>query len=137
MYSAAAASSKGRAAHTAARESRSASRRVVTCRHVNEKSVRFILDLLIYFLLFHCHLSFFPSNFYKASPPLCCTVFSCVSITLHICLGDILIRMNLSSYSPSQTVTTTAIQTTTKRNGLRRFVILFPDLRKLFCHNAF
>lgn len=44
--------------------------------------------------------------------------FSCVSITRHICLGDILIKINLSSYSPSQTVTTTAIQTKKKKKVL-------------------
>lgn len=96
---------------------------------MNEKSVRvrFILDSLVSFLLSPLSFIVFSSQLLEgvASALVHFQFFSCVSITLHICLGDILIKINLSSYSPSQTVTTTAIQTTTKRKALRRVVILF------------
>lgn len=65
------------------------------------------------------------------------SVFSRVSIILYICLGDILIKINLSSYSPSQTVTTTAIQTRKKKvfATLRYFV--FPILENFSVTTCF
>lgn len=78
-----------------------------TCRRANEKSVRAALfsDSLFFFFFFIIYFLFL--NLSNASAPLhFFFIFFCVSIILHICLCDILIKINLSGCFPSQTSTT-------------------------------
>lgn len=74
----------------------------------------FLIHSLIFFSFVFHHLYFHSLNFSNASA-LLHFFFFCVSIILHCCLGDILIKINLSGCFPSQTVTTAAIQTRKER----------------------
>lgn len=78
-----------------------------TCGCVNGEvsAVALFSDSLLFFLWFFIIYTSSPSI--SVTPPLYCIfLFFCISIILHICFGDILIKINLSGCFPSQTVTT-------------------------------
>lgn len=103
----------------------------------------FLIHSLIFFSFVFHHIYFHSLNFSNASA-LLHFFFFCVSIILHFCRGDILIKINLSGCFPSQTVTTAAIQTRKERRErvwkLRYSVYgvhIYLFIWNHFCQNTF